>query len=147
MRRPLPGRRIRARRCRSDTTLRDEFGRTVPLREFLGSQPVILDLGYFRCPALCGVVRADLLNALRGSGLVEGRDYKLVALSIDPAETPKEAAQAKEGDLSQAPFATGADWHYLTGRRSRCRGPQAVGFAIATTYGFASSCIPPGWWC
>ena len=45
----------------ADTMLRDESGRTVPLRQFLGSQPVILDLGYFRCPALCGVVRADLL--------------------------------------------------------------------------------------
>jgi protein SCO1/2 len=112
-----------------DTVLRDESGRTVPLRQFLGSQPVILDLGYFRCPALCGVVRADLLNALRGSGLVEGRDYRLVALSIDPAETPKEAAQAKEGDLSQAPFATGADWHYVTGSaESVAAVTQAVGF-------------------
>ena len=112
-----------------DTTLRDEAGRETRLRDLFGAAPVILDLGYYHCPSLCGVVRADLLNALQGSGLVEGRDYTLVAVSIDPAETPQDAAHTKQGDLAQAPFATGADWHYMTGTA------DALG-AIAKAVGF-----------
>ena len=45
---------------------------------------VILDLGYFHCRSLCGIVRADMLRALDASGLQAGRDYVLASVSIDP---------------------------------------------------------------
>ena len=106
------------------TQLRDEAGRPVTLGEAAGGLPVILDLGYYHCPTLCGVVREDLLAALKTSGLVGGRDYALVSLSIDPAETPADAAAAKAADLAQSPFADGTGWHYLTGPM------QAVGDAV-----------------
>lgn len=96
-----------------DTVLRDETGRAVPLSAMFHGRPVILDIGYYHCPSLCGVVRADLLNALAGSGLVGGQDYTLVALSIDPAETSNDAAAAKASDIARMPGAS--DWHYLTG--------------------------------
>jgi protein SCO1/2 len=112
-----------------DTELRDEAGRPATLGQFVHGAPVILDLGYFHCPTLCGVVRADLLNALGGSGLKEARDYTLVSVSIDPAETPADAASAKQADLAQAPFATGRDWHYLTGGQDQVAAiAGAVGF-------------------
>jgi len=99
--------------------------------------PVILDLGYFHCPSLCGLVRADLMNALQAGGLVAGRDYVLVALSIDPAETPAAAAAAKATDLAQAGAGsgTGAAWHYLTG-------VEPAIHAIASAAGFRARYDP-----
>ena len=98
-----------------NTELLDEAGHPVLLRRMFGERPVVLDLGYYHCPSLCGVVRADLLNALKPSGLIGGRDYTLAVLSIDPAETPRDAAEAKAADLARTPEATGEGWHYLTG--------------------------------
>jgi protein SCO1/2 len=111
------------------TALRDETGKPVQLGEAFGGRPVILDLGYFHCPSLCGVVRSDLFNALQTSGLVGGRDYEMLSLSIDPAETPGDAAQAKAADLAQARFASGAGWHYWTGTAA------AIG-AVTSVVGF-----------
>ena len=108
------------------TVLRDEAGRDIPLATLAGGRPVILDIGYFHCPTLCGTVRADLIAALKTSGLRGGQDYSLISLSIDPTETPRDAAAAKAADLAQAPFATGAGWHYLTGPAAAVA--AAVGF-------------------
>lgn len=107
-----------------NTVLRDEAGHAVSLFQVFHGRPVILDLGYYHCPSLCGVVRADLFNALASSGLVGGRDYTLLAVSIDPAETANDAAEAKARDVALMPDA--ADWHYLTGAAAPIE--AAVGF-------------------
>ena len=117
------------------------------LAELSAGKPMILALGYFHCPNLCGVVRADLYNALAQSRMTAGRDYTLVALSIDPAETSADAAAAKASDLARYPLPGAAqDWHFLTGSaatiaRDRRRGrlPRPLRPAAAS-----SSCIPPG---
>ena len=96
------------------TPVRDEAGRSTRIGGVVGPAPVILDIGYFHCPSLCGVARSDLYGALQGSGLRPGQDYTLVSLSIDPAETPADAARARQADLAQAPFMHAADVHYLT---------------------------------
>ena len=114
-----------------DAPLRDEAGATVTLAQASAGLPVILDLDYYHCPSLCGVARGDLIAALKSSGLVGGRDYALVSLSIDPAETAQDAATAKAADLAQAPFTDGRAWHYLTG-------PAPAIAAIAQAVGFRS---------
>ena len=95
---------------------RDETGRNLALRDMIGARPTILALGYFHCPNLCGVVRDDLFSALSHADIAGGRDYSLIALSIDPAERPIDAAQAKRDDASRYP-APGDDagWHFATG--------------------------------
>jgi protein SCO1 len=80
------------------TTFHDEDGRDVRLADF-GGKPMIPALVYFRCPNICGVVRADLFDALRRSGMTAGRDYSLVAISIDPAETSADAKAAKADEV------------------------------------------------
>ena len=114
-----------------DTVLHDEAGRDVTLRGMAGRAPVILDLGYFHCPSLCGVVRSDLFQALTDSRLRAGLDYVLVSLSIDPAEKPPDAASAKAADLVSAGVAPGADWHYLTGSADAIQ-------AVTSSVGFRS---------
>ena len=110
--------------------LRDETGRDVRLGDLAQGRPVLLALVYYRCPNLCGVVLGDLLNGLQGAGLVPGRDYRLLAVSIDPAEGPADAAEAKARHLADFPAAgAAANWHFLTGAPSAL-GPleQAVGY-------------------
>lgn len=98
---------------------RDETNRRVQLGDLLGGEPVILALGYFHCPNLCGVVRADIVDALSRSGMLSRQDYSLIVVSIDPTETAADAGKARDDDavrvnLQKPP--TG--WHYLTGSAS-----------------------------
>jgi protein SCO1 len=108
---------------------RDETGGSVRLAN-LGGKPLILALGYFHCPNLCGIVRSDLFNALGETGMTAGRDYTLVALSIDPSETSADAKAAKAEDLSSYPLpGAGQGWHFLTGRADAIQSvAHAVGF-------------------
>lgn len=109
---------------------RSETGGSVRLSELAGGRPLILSLVYFRCPNLCGIVRADLFDALSRTGMVAGRDYALIALSIDPSETSADAAAAKEQDMSLYPEPGAArGWHFLTGSADAIhRVADAVGF-------------------
>jgi protein SCO1/2 len=112
------------------TTLRDEQGAPVRLCDLAQGKPLILALGYFHCPSLCGVIRSDLFHALGNTDLVGGKDYALIDVSIDPAETSADAASAKAQDMARFP-ALGAQngWHFLTG-------PAAAVQSIADAVGF-----------
>jgi protein SCO1/2 len=110
--------------------LRDEEGREVRLSDLMAGKPLILTLIYFRCPNICGVTRAGLLGALAASGMIPGRDYTLVALSIDPSETPADAKDAKVGEIQRHPVSEAErHWHFLTGSREALQAIEdAVGF-------------------
>ena len=113
-----------------DQPLRAEDGSTTTLREAGHGRPIILVLGYFRCPNLCGVVRDDVFNALSRSRLAAARDYELVAVSIDPAETAADAAHAKGDDIGRYPLpGAGEGWRFLTAGAGETASLQAaVGF-------------------
>lgn len=110
---------------------RDDTGRDIRLSELFGDKPVVLTLGYFRCPRLCDVARADLISALGQTGAVPGRDYTIVALSVDPNETSVDAANAKAKDLEGSPPGSAQGLHYLTGSLDNARRiMDAVGFRL-----------------
>jgi protein SCO1 len=99
----------------------------MPLRRLFHGVPIILDLGYFTCPSLCGIVRANLFGALSASGLRPGRDFELVSLSIDPHETQADATGAKTRDL--AAWKDTSAFHYLTASQPAIDAvTSAVGF-------------------
>lgn len=128
-----------------EAALHDENGRSVTLGSLLHAAPVVLDLGYFHCPSLCGVVRSDLYGAWRASGLRSGTEISVVSVSIDPAEMPADAAHAKQADLAQAPFARMADVHYLTGPAALLAAIEgAVGFHARYDAGFKQFLHPAG---
>ena len=108
----------------------DQSGQAVTLRDIVRDKPVVLALGYFACPALCGLIRDDLFSALSQTGLRAGTDYRLVFLSIDPAETPADAARAMRTDLAAYPTAAaGSGWEFLTGRKQDIEAVEhAVGY-------------------
>jgi len=113
-----------------NTTLVDEAGRSVALGAFFNKSPVIVVLDYLRCTSLCGVTLRNLVGTLDKLPLEAGRDYQLVAISIDPRDTPAAAAaaRAKYAALFDRPGAE-RGLHFLTASESASR-------AIAGTVGF-----------
>lgn len=110
-----------------EARLLDETGRSVRLGQFFHGEPVILVLEYLRCRDLCSYVLRDTAAALQRVPLVPGRDYEVIALSIDPREGPADARAARAMDL---PGARSAGWHFLTGGAPEIRAvAQAVGFS------------------
>jgi len=69
----------------------------VRLDSLLGrGKPVLVTLGYHRCPMLCGLVLDGLVKAARASGLKVGKDFYAVDVSIDPAEDANYAFYRRE---------------------------------------------------
>ena len=48
-------------------------------------------MGYYRCPQLCNLVHRGLARGLKEAGLVPGRDFLGLAVSVDPQGDPKSA--------------------------------------------------------
>ena len=110
-------------------TFADESGHQVALQNYFGKTPVILVLEYLRCTSLCGVTLRNIVQALDGTPLVPGRDFQLVAVSIDPRDTPAdaEAARAKYAALLKSGGPGGL--HFLTGPAQAAREvADVVGF-------------------
>jgi protein SCO1/2 len=116
-----------------DLPFKDETGRDVRLGEYFGKRPVILVLGYYECPMLCTQVLNGLVSALGILSFDAGREFDVVAVSIDPKETPGLAAQKKQSYMEryQRPGTVGG-WHFLTGTEASIRDlANAVGFRYA----------------
>ncbi len=113
-----------------DAVLHDETGAPVRLGAVTGGRPVVMALVYFHCPNLCGVILADLMDALDRTGLAMPGAYSMVALSIDPTEGVADAADAKLRHLAAAPAPGAAQGrHFLTGDRTTLQAVEnAVGF-------------------
>lgn len=109
----------------------DEDGHAVTLGKYFTKSPVILVLEYLRCTSLCGVTLHNLVaDTLSPLQLEPGRDYQLVAISIDPRDKPSDAAtaRAKYAALFDRPGAA-AGLHFLTGSPASVRQiADAIGF-------------------
>ena len=113
-----------------DAQFRDERGLPVTLGSAIGGRPAVLVLEYLHCANLCGLVLRGAVGAMRSAHLTPGRDVSLVAVSIDPRDTPKDALQAREMYAQNLPgSADGAGLHFLTGS------PDAVA-QLASAVGF-----------
>lgn len=115
-------------------TFNDETGQAVQLQQYFGAKPVILIMVYYQCPMLC----TQVLNGFAGAmnGIVRfniGREFNVVTVSIDPRDTPQDAADAKKKYLARY-RRPGAEqgWHFLTGKKDQIDAlAQAVGFRYA----------------
>ncbi|HSC63393.1 MAG TPA: SCO family protein [Caldimonas sp.] len=100
----------------------DATGRSVRLGDYFGDgRPVVLVLGYHRCPNLCGLVMHGVLEALDAGGLPR-REWRIVVVSIDPEETPADARARASVYADYASFlragqatADSLDLHLLVG--------------------------------
>lgn len=112
-------------------TFTDERGYPFALQQwFPGRQPVVLLLGYYRCPAMCGQVLEAALTALSDVDLEPGEHYRILNVSIDPSETPEIANERKQQYLPKL-LKTGGDdaWRVLVGEQAQIeRLCETVGF-------------------
>ncbi|MFO0893800.1 MAG: SCO family protein [Phycisphaerales bacterium] len=122
-----------------DLRFKDENGRDVTLREvFPKDRPVLLQLGYMRCPMLCSLVLNELVRGLKGVDWSVGKEFHVVSVSINPEEGPALAAAKKQGyavDYNRP--GSDAGWHFLTG-------PAESSKALADAVGFQFRRQPDG---
>lgn len=114
-----------------DAQLTNEAGKPTTLRSTLNGRPAILVLEYLRCRSLCSLVLAGAVNALQRAQLTPGKQLQLVAVSIDPRDTVRDATEAKARYARQfvGNPAAGSGLHFLTGSPKQvARIASAVGF-------------------
>jgi protein SCO1/2 len=108
----------------------DENGKEVRLGDFFGKRPVLLALVYYECPMLCTQVLNGVTGALKAISFDVGKEFDVVAVSINPKEGPGLASQKKQAYVERYGRAqTAAGWHFLTGREENIQTlAAAVGF-------------------
>lgn len=79
-----------------DVVLTDSEGNRGTLADFLEpGKPVLLNLVYFECPMLCGLVLADTTRALRDARWEIGEEFTVLTVSFDHTNTIAQAAGKK----------------------------------------------------
>jgi protein SCO1/2 len=113
-----------------DAQFRDETGRAVRLGDYFARRPAILALVYYRCTMLCNYILNGVVGGLRPLALRAGRDFDVIAISIDPSETPQLAASKRDHYARSYSSKAGvAGWHFLTGDEKNIRAvADATGF-------------------
>ncbi len=116
-----------------DAPFVDETGEAVTLGDYFGDKPVVLAFVYYDCPMLCPMVLNGIAKSLGVLKLDAGEDFQVVAISIDPRETPYMAAGQKQATVKRyGRKQTANGWHFLTGdEESVRRVTEAAGFRYA----------------
>lgn len=93
-----------------------EDGSAAELADYFSDvRPVVLSLAYYDCDMLCPLVlRHAATLALASAG--DSLDYRLLSVSIDPRDTPEDAAH-RRAELLRGDAGT-LDWDFLTSRDS-----------------------------
>jgi protein SCO1/2 len=120
-----------------DASFVDESGKPVKLGDYFGKKPAILALVYYTCPMLCSEEMDGLTSSLEMVKLTPGKDFDVVILSIDPSDSPEQAAKSKALYVKRyGRPETAAGWHFLTGQRPAIDAvTNAVGFGYVRVPG------------
>lgn len=114
-----------------DAVFTEDSGRAIRLGDLFGQRPAVLVMVYYECPMLCNMVLNDLLRTLNGiTSHTVGEDFDIIAISINPAETPELASKKKQAYMSRyGARGTPAGWHFLTGTQENItKVAETVGF-------------------
>jgi protein SCO1/2 len=112
-----------------DLPLVGEDGRRLTLRD-LAAGPVLLSFNYTSCSKLCGLQLAGLARALRDVRW-KGEGFRVLTVSIDPADTPARLRGYEETFVGQAGGGAGvaAGWRFAGGEPEDVEAlADAVGF-------------------
>ena len=120
-----------------DAAFVDETGKPVKLGDYFGKRPAILALVYYTCPMLCSEEMDGLTSSLEMVKLTPGKDFDVVILSIDPSDSPEQAAKSKALYVKRyGRPETASGWHFLTGQRPAIDAvTSAVGFGYVRVPG------------
>ena len=120
-----------------DVPFVDEDGNAVKLGDyFTGDRPVVLAFVYFECPMLCSLILNGVATSFNILKFNPGQDFDVVAISIDPDETPAMATESKAATLKRYGRPdTGSGWHFLTGDEAEIQ-------KVADAAGFGYDYLP-----
>ncbi len=122
----------------TDLTFSDENGEDVSLATLLdGERPLMVAFVYHSCPMLCSLVLDGTADAIAETDLTLGEDYAVLAVSIDPRDTPARADSAKARLLSKVP--AGGDpaaFHFWTVGDEHRASVEALADAVGFRYAY-----------
>ena len=103
-----------------DLKFKNELGQDVRLGDyFKADKPVLLTIVYYRCPNLCNYHLNGLTRVLKNLNWNAGKEFEIVAVSMDPNETPDMASNKKNAYVQEYERpGTANGWHFLTGTES-----------------------------
>lgn len=113
-----------------DIIVRNERGEWVDLSRYFGKHPMVLTMGNFGSRSFHQRVLQELAHHLSGLSLVPGKDFGVVAVSLD-LEEPIERAAALRRSLEENASRRALDraWHFLASEpRSVWRLTETIGF-------------------
>lgn len=112
-----------------DLEFTDEEGKTIRLEDIIDRPTIFLPI-YFYCPNICSKNLANLAIALPSLSPEPDKDYRVIALSFNEAESSKDAARAKRNYLKIVGDGFPANgWRFLTGDQDAIKAAtDAVGF-------------------
>ncbi|MDP0501791.1 MAG: SCO family protein [Verrucomicrobiota bacterium JB022] len=113
-----------------DAEVIDVQGNAKPFGHYFGDKPVIVLLGYNRCPMLCGEQIQGVLQVTHDLDWKAPEDFKVLFISVDPEEDPQLAREAQRN--ANRAYAENADADAWTFLRA---GPEAI-TQIAQAAGF-----------
>ncbi len=118
-------------------TVLDEEGREVSLSTLLsGKRPLMLAFVYHSCPMLCSLVLDGVADAVATTDLELGKDYEVLAVSIDPRDTPARADSAKARYARVVQFGDPDALHFWTVGEEHEASVQALADAVGFRYAY-----------
>jgi len=98
-----------------DLEFKNEDGEVIKLRDAFGKDlPVILTLNYSDCPMLCSLQLDAMVDTLKELDWVAGREFRIITVSINPAEIPARAKLTKQKYAKEyGKLATSDGWRFL----------------------------------
>ena len=109
----------------------DQDGRRTTLGAALDGRPAVLLFEDYRCTTLCGPALAIAAHAIGDSGLSPGRDIALVAIGLNPRETPADARALRDARLG-GDVELHASARFLTGNAAAvAQAARALGYGYA----------------
>jgi protein SCO1/2 len=112
-------------------TFKNDHNEEVKLSQyFKGTKPVVLMMIYYECPSLCNFLLNGFNQAAKGVNLNIGKDFDVVAISINPKEGPEVAKNKKAAYVKEyGRLGSENGWHFLTGSEDQIK-------AVAKKIGF-----------
>lgn len=101
----------------------DEKGNPVRLGDYFNKdRPIILNLQYFSCPMLCGVIMNGMTEGLKHLAWTAGQEFEILSVSFDARENSRLAMLKKQNYLREYERpAADKGWHFLVGKEDQIK--------------------------
>ena len=114
----------------------DDTGAERTLGEAMDGKPAVLVFADYTCGNLCGPILAFAAAGLEKTGLSPGKDFRLIAIGLDPKDSLADAREMKRSRIGDtlAPRRQSCLPGPAVGHRCRDARPRATGsLTIAST--------------